>query len=70
MDALKMSEKVHIMDAESWFWHDFCLTLIGGSNGYILVTANGGMNQQRVAVSNACSQIAAYMNFSYVAQSL
>ncbi|KDP20702.1 hypothetical protein JCGZ_21173 [Jatropha curcas] len=25
----------------------------GGSNGYILVTANGGMNQQRVAVCNA-----------------
>lgn len=31
------------------------LLLIGGNNGYIMVTANGGINQQRVAVSfTAC----------------
>uniref|UniRef100_A0A2P2KQY9 Uncharacterized protein n=1 Tax=Rhizophora mucronata TaxID=61149 RepID=A0A2P2KQY9_RHIMU len=30
-----------------------CDVLIGGNNGYIMVTANGGMNQQRVAVSDA-----------------
>ena len=28
------------------------------NNGYILVTANGGMNQQRVAVSNALTSAA------------
>lgn len=41
------------------------LLLTGGNNGYILVTANGGMNQQRVAVSTACDAnfIICYISF-------
>lgn len=34
---------------------------IEGNNGYILVTANGGINQQRVAVSILC-QTASFYN--------
>lgn len=38
-----------------------CDTFVGGNNGYILITANGGMNQQRVAVSNTSDQLQAFM---------
>lgn len=35
---------------------------VEGNNGYIVVSANGGINQQRVAVSSVSGRIFAFMN--------
>lgn len=38
---------------------------VEGNNGYIVVSANGGINQQRVAVSSVSGRICCFYEYFY-----